>query len=487
MEMKMSEEKKVSRGQSKTSSTALSCRRFHKGLGLLFLSAMLSLSALGCGSKEDDIGLTGDILYGETRAVFGEESREESEETAESERETDKNTENKKSDKTTKNGEKKEKETKNNKDASSDKSTRASDTKKDAGKEDKKSDQNNEQTKDGQKTETKSDSRSGDSKTSASGSKQADSSSGTTASKDADQTRKPQTDTSKQTEKAADSTTAAPTKAPETKPSSQTQAETRPAAQTPTQAPTQPAPAPTEAPKPTKPAVTLTGISAAYTGGAKTEGESVSGAEIAVTAQYSDGSSKAVGGWACGEANQPLSAGSHTFTVTYEGKSSSFTVNVAAKPAPTQAPTEAPTQAPTQPAPAPTEAPQPATSQAYIDEFMRGFNQARVDAGLPGDVGINPKWSGYAQYYAEYMATVVRQQYGGQLTSDWHSAMTLDWAPTNEGVSYHPTPYAAGYAQADHIGALQYVDFGDVGVGVYYKDFYYYVCVQQWEDEDYPD
>ena len=463
--MKMSEEKSVSRGQSKTSSTALSCRRFHRGLCLLFLSAVLSLSALGCGSKEDDIGLTGEMIYGETRAVSADESSEGSEETAESETEADKNTENKKSDKATKSGEKKEtsKETKSNKDASSDKSTRASDTKKDAGKEDKKDDQKNDQTKDGQKTETKSDSKSGDSKTSDSA------------------------DTSKPTEKAADSTTAAPasTKAPETKPSGQTQTETKPAAPAPTQAPTQPAPAPTEAPKPTKPAVTLSGISAAYTGGAKTEGESVSGAEIAVTAQYSDGSSKAVGGWACGEANQPLSAGSHTFTVTYEGKSSSFTVNVAAKPAPTQAPAEAPTQASTQPAPAPTEAPQPATSQAYIDEFMRGFNQARVDAGLPGNVGINPKWSGYAQYYAEYMATVLAPKYHNDMTSDWHSDC-LDWYPTNEGIGYANTAYANGYAQADHIGALQYDVFGDVGVGIYYTDGLYYVCVQQWEDEDYP-
>ena len=76
---------------------------------------------------------------------------------------------------------------------------------------------------------------------------------------------------------------------------------------------------------------------------------------------------------------------------------------------------------------------------------------------------------------------VVSPQYGGQLTSDWHSSLTLNWFPSNEGVSYHATPYEAGYAQADHVGATQYEDFGDVGVGVYYKDYYYHVCVEKWE------
>ena len=117
---------------------------------------------------------------------------------------------------------------------------------------------------------------------------------------------------------------------------------------------------------------------------------------------------------------------------------------------------------------------------------MRGFNQARVDAGLPGNVGVNAKWSRYAQYYAEYMATVLAPKYHNDMTTEWHSDWTLDWSSTNEGIGYHINPYDAGYVQADHIGATRYEDFGSVGVGVYYDAPYYYVCVEQWEDEDYP-
>ena len=231
----------------------------------------------------------------------------------------------------------------------------------------------------------------------------------------------------------------------------------------------------TKAPAATKAQVTLTGIHASYTGGTKTEGASVSAAEISVTASYSDGSSKAVSGWACNEANQPLPAGSHTFTVTYEGKSSSFTVNVEKAPAPTQAPTVAPTQAPTQ---APTEAEPPATSQAYIDEFMRGFNQARSDYGMTPNIGVNAKWSTYAQYYAEYHA---KKWHDNWEVEAEHSSLELDWEPDNEGIGYAYTAYEAGYEQAIHVGAYQHENFGDIGVGVYYYQGRYYVCVQTWE------
>ena len=110
---------------------------------------------------------------------------------------------------------------------------------------------------------------------------------------------------------------------------------------------------------------------------------------------------------------------------------------------------------------------------------MRGFNQARVDAGLLGNVGVNPKWSGYAQYYAEYHA----KKWGN---NNWdenaeHSGLELDWWPSNEGIGYASTAYVAGYAQANHVGALQYADFGNLGVGIYYTNGLYYVCAQQWE------
>ena len=75
---------------------------------------------------------------------------------------------------------------------------------------------------------------------------------------------------------------------------------------------------------PDEPEVTLTGISAVYSGGDVAAGTAVTALTgIAVTAQYSDGTSKAVSGYTL---SGTIAEGSNTITVSYGGMSAEFTV-----------------------------------------------------------------------------------------------------------------------------------------------------------------
>lgn len=70
--------------------------------------------------------------------------------------------------------------------------------------------------------------------------------------------------------------------------------------------------------------VTLTGISAAYSGGDVAVGTAVTALTgIVVTAHYSDGSSRTVTGYTL---SGTIAEGSNTVTVTYQGKTATFTV-----------------------------------------------------------------------------------------------------------------------------------------------------------------
>ena len=89
---------------------------------------------------------------------------------------------------------------------------------------------------------------------------------------------------------------------------------------------------PDEPEEPAVPEVTLTGISAAYSGGEVPVGTAVTALTgIVVTAHYSDGTSKAVTGYTL---SGTISEGSNTVTVSYGGKTAAFAVTgVAEEPA----------------------------------------------------------------------------------------------------------------------------------------------------------
>ena len=75
---------------------------------------------------------------------------------------------------------------------------------------------------------------------------------------------------------------------------------------------------------PEDPEVTLTSISATYSGGSVAVGTAVTGLKgIVVTAHYSDGTSKPATGYAL---SGTVTEGSNTITVTYEGMTTTFTV-----------------------------------------------------------------------------------------------------------------------------------------------------------------
>jgi hypothetical protein len=72
------------------------------------------------------------------------------------------------------------------------------------------------------------------------------------------------------------------------------------------------------------PGKTLTGITVVYTGGSVPVGTAVSALTgVAVTASYSDGSTEAVTGYTL---SGTVNEGSNTVTVTYQGKTATFTV-----------------------------------------------------------------------------------------------------------------------------------------------------------------
>lgn len=74
---------------------------------------------------------------------------------------------------------------------------------------------------------------------------------------------------------------------------------------------------------------TLSGISAAYTGGDVAVGTAVTALTgVVVTAHYSDGTSEIVTGYTL---NGTIAEGSNTITVTYQGKTATFTVTGAAE------------------------------------------------------------------------------------------------------------------------------------------------------------
>lgn len=76
--------------------------------------------------------------------------------------------------------------------------------------------------------------------------------------------------------------------------------------------------------EPANPEVTLTSIAAVYSGGDVVVGTAVNDLSgIVVTAHYSDGTSKTVTGYTL---SGTIAEGNNTITVTYQGKTATFTV-----------------------------------------------------------------------------------------------------------------------------------------------------------------
>ena len=74
----------------------------------------------------------------------------------------------------------------------------------------------------------------------------------------------------------------------------------------------------------------IQGIEAFYTGSSKTEGQVLSASELYIVVTYTDGTTQTVTeGLSCEQVGMMLSAGRNTVTVSYQGFSSSFDLNVA--------------------------------------------------------------------------------------------------------------------------------------------------------------
>ena len=74
----------------------------------------------------------------------------------------------------------------------------------------------------------------------------------------------------------------------------------------------------------------IQGIEAFYTGSSKTEGQVLSASELYIVVTYTDGTTQTVTeGLSCEQVGMKLSAGWNTVTVSYQGFSSSFDLNVA--------------------------------------------------------------------------------------------------------------------------------------------------------------
>lgn len=88
----------------------------------------------------------------------------------------------------------------------------------------------------------------------------------------------------------------------------------------------------------------IQGIEAFYTGSSKTEGQVLSASELYIVVTYTDGTTQTVTeGLSCDQVGMKLSAGWNTVTVSYQGFSSSFDLNVATVEASSETqPSEAP-------------------------------------------------------------------------------------------------------------------------------------------------
>ena len=81
----------------------------------------------------------------------------------------------------------------------------------------------------------------------------------------------------------------------------------------------------------------IQGIEAFYTGSSKTEGQVLSASELYIVVTYTDGTTQTVTeGLSCEQVGMMLSAGWNTVTVSYQGFSSSFDLNVATVEAPSE-------------------------------------------------------------------------------------------------------------------------------------------------------
>jgi cell wall-associated NlpC family hydrolase len=81
----------------------------------------------------------------------------------------------------------------------------------------------------------------------------------------------------------------------------------------------------------------IKGIEAFYTGSSKTEGQVLSASELYIVVTYTDGTTQTVTeGLSCEQVGMMLSAGWNTVTVSYQGFSSSFDLNVATVEAPSE-------------------------------------------------------------------------------------------------------------------------------------------------------
>mgnify|MGYP003100073179 CR=1 FL=1 len=80
----------------------------------------------------------------------------------------------------------------------------------------------------------------------------------------------------------------------------------------------------------TTPTTAIQGMEAFYTGSSKTEGQVLSASELYIVVTYTDGTTQTVTeGLSCEQVGMMLSAGWNTVTVSYQGFSSSFDLNVA--------------------------------------------------------------------------------------------------------------------------------------------------------------
>ena len=116
---------------------------------------------------------------------------------------------------------------------------------------------------------------------------------------------------------------------------------------------------------------TIQSIEAYYTGSSKTEGEVISASELYIVVTYTDGTTQTLTeGLSCDQVGMALPAGWNTITVSYQGFSSSFDLNVAKVEPSSEAPTTS-TEAPTTSTEAPTTSTEASTTPSNNSTPLR--------------------------------------------------------------------------------------------------------------------
>lgn len=284
-------------------------------------------------------------------------------------------------------------------------------------------------------------------------------------------------------------TTAAPEISAQTEPSKDTETEPETVTELATEPETEPL-----APKPTAAPVTETGITAGLTyGGGYYVGDTLTATAFDVRMNYSDGSSKAINGWAA----YPLTLTDVDNTITIEYGKYKTTLNVKAEPyedpwkdGPPWPGPEAETQKLTEEQELELRI---SNGTATLDELrnyvLAGWNHGRNGNNHQGIVAspntLNMEWCEVAQWYAEWLTTQ------GDMVTDMncHSGNALGWDLSGEGISIglYGTLYEDAAYQVTHT-ALYGENIKEIGFGIAKGtgefEGYYYLVVQNWKLED---